>query len=135
TPAIENRGCLVSRIMISVRHAPGSGRGSRVSPHRRVWTSGSNAGRAETAFLPAAGLFELRDHGKFRPGRACEHELGDAVAGPDQNAVNPGRRGFGPDGVSIPRRDQAGTSVIGVDQPDRIAEHQPLAMTETGARQ
>src|SRR5437764_5410717 len=113
TASIANRSFLVSRIMISVRHAPGSGRGSRVSPHRRVWTSGSNAGRTETAFLPTAGLFELRDHGKFRPGRACEHELGDAVAGPDQNAVNPGRRGLGPDRVSVPRRDEAGTSVYG----------------------
>src|SRR5207253_9593454 len=103
TASIANRSFLVSRIMISVRHAPGSGRGSRVSPHRRVWTSGGNAGRTETAFLPTAGLFELRDHGKFRPGRACAPELGVAVAGAVQDALNPVRRGFAPDRVEFPR--------------------------------
>src|SRR5229473_1605555 len=102
TASIANRSFLVSRTMIS-----------GLSPRRRIGASGSDAGRAETAFLSPALGSEVRDDGEFRPGDAGEHELGDAIAGIDADA--PGiaaavRR------VAVPRRNEAGPLVIGVDE-------------------
>ena len=36
--------------------------------------------------------------------------------------------------VAVPGRDQARPLVIGIDDPDRVAEHQPFAVAEPGAR-
>src|SRR5579884_3616490 len=69
---------------------------------------------------------KFRDEREARPRDAGEHELRDAVARSDRDLSG---------GVAVPRRDQAGAFVVGVDETDRIPQHQPLAMRESGARQ
>src|SRR5580765_3429262 len=137
TASIANRSFLVSRIMMSARDAlrlipwawvPGSA----VSPRCPVWTSGSDAGRAEAACLPPAGIAERRDNAEFRPRDPGEDELRDAVAGRDGNPLH---LVIGTRRIAVPRRYQAGPLVIGVDDPDRVAEHQPVAVPLTRARQ
>ncbi len=82
--------------------------GTIVAPEA-VGTSGSDAGRAEAAFLPAAGLGKRGDDREVRPRNAGKDELGDAVAGPDLDRVTARRR------IAVPRRDQQRPLVIGVD--------------------
>src|SRR5262249_36553346 len=100
-----------------------------VSPGRGVATSGSDAGRAKPARLPRAACRKPLDDGKLRPRDAGKDELSDAIAGVERDDAVVARR------VTVPGRDQAGALVVGVDDPDRMAEHQPRAVTETRARQ
>src|SRR5579872_6430817 len=117
TASIAKRSFFVSRTIES-----------GFSPCRPLWTSGSNAGRAEPALLPAAGGSKLFDDREMRPRDAGEDELRDAVAWADHEVVGPRR-------IAVPRRDEAGPLVIGVDHADGVAEHQARAVAEPGARQ
>src|SRR5712664_768086 len=133
TASIANSNFLLSRIMMDASPSRGRRRpGSRFTPRRGVGTSGSDAGRAEAAGLPRAGLGELADDGELGPRDPGEHQLGDAVAGVDPDAFASVLR---PRRIAVPGRDLAGPLVIGVDQPDRIAEHQPIAVAEARSRQ
>src|SRR5205807_3484704 len=132
TASIANSSFLVSRIMMGALSRRRPRPGSRFTPRRRVGTSGSDSARAEAARLPRAGLGKLADNAEFGAGDPGEHQLGDAVAGIDPDALV---AVVGTRRVAVPRRDEAGALVIGVDQPDRIAEHQPVAMAEPRSRQ
>src|SRR5712691_3014097 len=106
TASIANSSFLGSRIMTR-----------KLSPRRRVWTSGSDAGRAETALLSPACLTKRGDDRELRASDPGEDELRDAVAGIDHDpfgVVLRARR------IAVPGRDQAGAFVVGVDQPDRV---------------
>src|SRR6516165_9875232 len=100
---------------------------SRVSRRTRIGTSGLDAGRSKTVFLPAALCRKCRYDREFRTRDAGEDELRDPVAGTDPYALT--------GGIAIPCRDQARSLVIGVDHSDSVAEHQPLLVAEAGARQ
>src|SRR5438094_10470495 len=122
TASIANSNFLVSRIMLGASSPRRPRPGSRFTPRRRVGTRGSDSTRAEAARLPRTGLGELADDREFGPRDPGEHQLGDAVARVDPDAfvsVVRTRR------VAVPGRDLADPLVIGVDQPDRIAEPQP----------
>jgi hypothetical protein len=92
----------------------------------------SSAGRPETAGLAPAGLGEFGYDAELRPRHAGKDELGDAVAGLDQDALFAMIRS---QRVAVPRRDETGSLVIGVDQTDGVAQYEPVAMTAAGARQ
>src|SRR6202048_3338398 len=128
TASIAKSSFFVSRIMSSRPPSPqGHIRFSRVSRRRPVRTSGLDARRSETAFLAASAGGKRRYDRELRSRDAGEDELGDAVAGPNRYRLTVG--------VAVPRRYQAGSLIIGVDDSDRIAEDEPLLMAETGARQ
>src|SRR5229473_6799330 len=91
---------------------------SGLSPRRRVWTSRSDAGRAETALLSPVGLTKRRDDRELGARDPGEDELRDAVAGIDHNPVGlavdrgrPGRmrarrpRSRLANRIAVPRRD------------------------------
>src|SRR5437667_5903999 len=128
TASIAKSSFLVSRIMSPRPPSPtGHIRFSRVSRRWPVRTSGLDAGRSEST-LPAASSRRKRRHDReLRSHDASEDELGDAVAGPNRYRLTLG--------VAVPRRYQAGSLVIGIDDADRIAEDEPLLMAEAGARQ
>src|SRR6266704_4651555 len=62
---------------------------SGLSPRRPVWTSRSDAGRAEAALLAPAGVAERRDDREFGARDPGKDELRDAVARVDQNPLGP----------------------------------------------
>src|SRR5260370_887317 len=87
---------------------------SGLSPHRRIGASGSDAGRAETAFLPPALAGKIRDNPQFRPDDAGEDKLGDAVAGIDANPVG---AAIAPRSLPVPPRSQPRPLLIATAQP------------------
>src|SRR5260370_15802204 len=101
----------------------------RLSPRKRIWTSGLDAGRAEAGFL-STSLPRKRWHDyEVRPRNAGKDQLSNTVPGPDLDCVGSLRR------IAGPRRNQAWSLVIGVDHADRVAEHQPPLVAEAGPRQ
>src|SRR5438132_5075523 len=128
TASIAKSSFLLSRIMSPRPPSPeGHIRFSRVSRRRPVRTSGLDAGRSESVFLAAFVRGKRRHHCKLRARDAGEDELGDAVAGPNLYRLATG--------IAVPRRNQARPLVIGIDHPDRIAEHETLFVPDAGARQ
>src|SRR5216684_4477939 len=95
---------------------------SGLSPRRPVWTSRSDAGRAEAAFLSPARLTKRSDDTELGASNTGEDELRDTVARCDHDPFR-----LGASRVAVPRRDKTGALVIGIDDPDRVAEHQALA--------
>src|SRR5215472_12152099 len=93
----------------------------------RVRTSGLDTCRSKTVLVPASLCRKCRHDRELRARDTGEDELGDAVARPHPYALA-GR-------ITVPRRDQAGPLVVGVDHPDRVAQHQPLLVAKPGARQ
>src|SRR5205814_8840271 len=87
--------------------------------------SQSSAGRSETAGLAPAGSGEVGHDAELRPRGARKDELGDAVAGLDQDAFF----GIFRSRVAVPRRNETGPLVISIDQTDRVAQHEAVAMT------
>src|SRR5262249_29634227 len=77
-------------------------------------------------FLPAFLFRESRYNSIFWARDMGKNELGNTVTRLDPYALA-GR-------IAIPSRDQARPLVIGVDHPDRVAEHQAFLVTETGTR-
>src|SRR5271165_1301164 len=93
----------------------------------RARTSALDSGRSETAFRPAFPLRKGRYDREFRACDAGEDELGDAVARPHPYALAAK--------IPVPSRNQTRTLIIGIDHPDRVAQHQPLVVAEAGTRQ
>jgi len=79
---------------------------------------------SETTRAARAGI-EVRHDLKFDLHHRDDHELRDALAGRE-------REGFMP---SIPARNHEFPLIVRINQADEIAEHDAVAMAETGARQ
>src|SRR6185295_14207377 len=73
----------------------------------------------------ALGLRELLDHFELHLNDRYDHELRNALARLDRE-----RRL-----ATVPARDEHLALVVGVDQPDQIAEHDAVLVPEAGARQ
>ncbi len=74
---------------------------------------------------PSAPGGERLDDPQRRPRHPGEDELGDAVPRPDLQRLCPG-------GAAVPHRQHQRSLVVGVDHPDRVAEHE-AAMAEARA--
>src|SRR5437763_13962115 len=92
----------------------------------------SDPGRTKPTALASPGLGKLGDHREARPRDPGEDQLGDAVAGIDQDAFF---RAVRLRRVAVARRNETRSLVIGVDQADCVAESEPLAIAEPRARQ
>src|SRR3954452_4835664 len=99
------------------RHPVVPGLVGGLSPRKRIGTSGLDAGRTEPGFLPSSLTRKRRHNHEVRPRNAGKDQLRDTVPGPDLDAVAALRR------IAVPRRNEAGSLVIGVDQTDRVAEN------------
>src|SRR5260370_8856694 len=100
----------------------------RLVPGKRIGTRGLHPGRAEAGFL-SASLPRKRWHDyEVRPRNAGKDQLSNTVPGPDLDCVGALRR------IAVPRRNEAGSLVIGVDHPDRVAEHHPPLVAAAGPR-
>src|SRR2546423_14141587 len=103
---------------------------SKCGPERRGrQRDGSSAGGSEAASLAPPGSGEVGHNAELRPRGARKDELGDAVAGLDQDAFF----GVFRSRVAVPRRNETGPLVISIDQTDRVAQHEAVAMTAARA--
>src|SRR5579883_1406168 len=89
---------------------------------------GSPPRRAEAAVAAPRLRREGGDEAEARPQNGNENELRDAIAGVDDDRIRAGRQ-------AAPDRDGDGRRPIGIDEPDRIAEHQPALVAEPAPRQ
>src|SRR5215472_15261475 len=96
----------------------------RLSPGMRIGTSGLDARRAKPGVVSAPFLRKRRHDHKIRPRNSGKDQLSDTVPGPDLD------RGAASGRIAVPRRNEAGPLVIGIDHADRIAEHQPPLVAE-----
>src|SRR5258708_4828046 len=101
----------------------------RLSPRKRIWPSGFDAGRAEAGFL-STSLPRKRWHDyEVRPRNAGKDQLSNTVPGPDLDCVGALRR------IAVPRRNEAGSLLIGVDHTDRVSQPHPPLVPQAGPRQ
>src|SRR5215471_19495426 len=128
TASMAKSSFLVSLIISARTATPYPGLLRRLSPRKRIGTSGLDAGRAEPGLLAAfPSRKRWHDH-EIRSRNAGKNELRDTVSRLDLDCLT------AMDGVAVPCRDQAGPLVIGIDDADRIAENQPAIMAEPGTR-
>src|SRR5690349_14629657 len=109
TASMANSSFLVNRIIFARTATPCSGSVGRLSPRKRVGTSGLDAGRTEPGLLAATLPRKRRHDDEVRPRNAGKDELRDAVTRPDLDCLAALR------GIAVPCRDEAGPFVIGVD--------------------
>src|SRR5207248_7092225 len=92
----------------------------------------SLAGRSEAAGLACAGSRKFGHDREARPRGAGKDELRDAVAGIDSDAIIGLVRFWR---VAVPGRNETRTFVIRINEPDRVTEHEAVAMAVAGAGQ
>src|SRR5260370_7900127 len=88
----------------------------RLSPRKRIWTSGLDAGRAEAGFL-STSLPRKRWHdNEVRPRNAGKDQLSNTVPGPDLDCVGALRR------IAVPPRNEPGPPPIALAHANPAAD-------------